>query len=328
MNLKWIEGTLKLSLRQYRPFRVAARISHVAYHLTLPETWKIHNVFHASLLTLYKETPKHGLNFLEPPPDIIDNTPEWEVETILKHHTFGQWKKKQYLIRWKGYSPAHNSWINAKDLHAEDLILEYKAHPTPLISSSTIKTTAIAAHSSSTISTGSLQLEPTHCFHSDRSPIPSPSPSSEPYNYPGKPTNTEVNHFLCPCHSPSPFELPHKAPFPSMSYNNETSHSYFKSDADAEQWNSLYASDAYYYNGPSNSPCDPTITQPLATPLPPIPKPTLIGSANDMDTSSDPSPSDPTPWGTNLHQLRPCDFCSHHYFMEKDCYLLEQCHHC
>jgi hypothetical protein len=80
-----------------------------------------------------------------------------------------------------------------------------------------------------------------------------------------------------------------------MSYNNETSHSYFKSDADAEQWNSLYASDAYYYNGPSNSPCDPTITQPLATPLPPIPKPTLIGSANDMDTSSDPSPSDPTP---------------------------------
>ena len=89
MNLKQIKGTPKLSPRQYRPFGVATRISHVAYHLNLPETWKIYNIFHASLLTLYKETPEHGPNFLEPPLDIIDDTSEWEVETILKHHSFG-----------------------------------------------------------------------------------------------------------------------------------------------------------------------------------------------------------------------------------------------
>jgi hypothetical protein len=88
MNLKWIEGAPKLSPRWYGPFGVAARISHIAYHLNLSKTWKIHNVFHASLLTLYKETPEHGTNFLEPPPDIIDDTPEWEVETILKHRIF------------------------------------------------------------------------------------------------------------------------------------------------------------------------------------------------------------------------------------------------
>jgi hypothetical protein len=75
-NLKRIKGTPKLSLRQYRPFEVATRISHVAYRLNLSETWKIHNVFHASLLTPYKETPEHGKNFLEPPPDIINDTPE------------------------------------------------------------------------------------------------------------------------------------------------------------------------------------------------------------------------------------------------------------
>jgi hypothetical protein len=57
-NLKRIEGTPKLSPRWYGPFRVAAKISHVTYRLTLPETWKIHNVFHASLLTPYKETPE------------------------------------------------------------------------------------------------------------------------------------------------------------------------------------------------------------------------------------------------------------------------------
>jgi hypothetical protein len=188
---------------------------------------------------------------------------------------------------------AHNSWVNAEDLHAKDLVLEYKACLMPLISGSTVETTAIAAHSSSTLSTGSLQ--PAYRFHSNRSPIPSPSPSPEPYNYPGKPASPEVNCFSHPCCSPFPFELPHKAPFPFMLYDDETGHSYFKSDANIEQWNSLYAPDAYYYNGHKNSPCDPTIAQPPAAPLPSIPKHTLIRSTNDMDTSPDPSMTYPAP---------------------------------
>ena len=129
-NLKRIEGTPKLSPRWYRPFRVAAKISHVAYQLDLPETWKIHNVFHASLLTPYRETPEHGPNFLDPPPNIIDDEPEWEIEQILKHRTFGRWKKKQYLVRWKGYSPAHDSWVNKDDMHADNLLRDFETqHP-------------------------------------------------------------------------------------------------------------------------------------------------------------------------------------------------------
>jgi hypothetical protein len=100
--------TPKLALRWYRPFEVAAQISKVAYKLLLPSHWKIHNVFHASLLMPYRETDQHGPNFLEPPPDIIEGEPEWEVEKIIKERTFGHWKKKQYLMRWKGYSPSHD----------------------------------------------------------------------------------------------------------------------------------------------------------------------------------------------------------------------------
>jgi len=78
---------------------VAAKISNIAYKLSLPPTWKIHNVFHASLLMPYKETNQHGPNFIEPPPDIIEGEEEWEVEQIIKERTYRRWKKKQYLVR-------------------------------------------------------------------------------------------------------------------------------------------------------------------------------------------------------------------------------------
>src|SRR5712672_414595 len=126
----WLEGknikrpydSPKLSPKRYGPFRVVAKISSVAYKLQIPVTWQIHDVFHASLLTPYKETVEHGKNFLEPPPDVIEGEEEWEVEQILGKRIFGRSKKLQFLVRWKGYSPAHDQWVNKEDMAADDLI--------------------------------------------------------------------------------------------------------------------------------------------------------------------------------------------------------------
>jgi hypothetical protein len=83
LNLPYL--TKKLAPRQYRPFKVVTKISDIAYRLELPKTWKIHDSFHMSLLIPYQEMEKHRLNFLEPPTDIIDREPEWEVEKIMGH---------------------------------------------------------------------------------------------------------------------------------------------------------------------------------------------------------------------------------------------------
>ena len=138
----WLEGTnlklpanltSKLSPRRYGPFRVVAVISPVAYQIELPPHWKIHDVFHASLLTCYQETEQHGPNFIEPPPDIIEGEPEWEVEQILKARRFGCKKKLQYFIRWKGYSPSHDSWVDESEMHAPKLISKfYSDHPSAI----------------------------------------------------------------------------------------------------------------------------------------------------------------------------------------------------
>jgi hypothetical protein len=124
-NLKTTHLTHKLQAKRYGPFKVINAISHVAYQLQLPKSWKIHNVFHALYLSPYKETKEHGPNFVEPPPNIIDGELEWEVEVIIGMHHYGPKKKKQYQVCWKGYSNAHDTWEPKENLNAPALLAQY-----------------------------------------------------------------------------------------------------------------------------------------------------------------------------------------------------------
>jgi len=94
----------------------------VAYQLELPPSWKIHNVFHASYLSPFRETTEHGPNFINPPPDIIEGQPEWEVEKVIGMRFFGRKRQKQYRIHWKGYSSAHDTWEPEGNIHAPELV--------------------------------------------------------------------------------------------------------------------------------------------------------------------------------------------------------------
>ena len=84
-NLRLCYPTKKLTPKREGPFKISQVISPLAYHLRLLLTWKIHDIFHASLLSTYQETAKHRLNFINPPPEEIEGEEEYEIAEILSH---------------------------------------------------------------------------------------------------------------------------------------------------------------------------------------------------------------------------------------------------
>ena len=87
---------------------------------------KIRNVFHIDLLIPFNETDEYGQAFSQPPPKLIDGEEEYEVEEIIKHLRSGRNRKQKYLIKWKGYLASNNTWVKENDLHAPELLAEYR----------------------------------------------------------------------------------------------------------------------------------------------------------------------------------------------------------
>jgi hypothetical protein len=125
-NLKTLYPSAKLGPKRYGPFRVLTRFSNAIYKLEIPQQWKIHNVFHANLLTPYKETELHGPNFTRLPPDLINGEEEYKVERILDMKQKGRGRKTHYLIKCKGYPTSDNSWEPEENVTATELIAEFK----------------------------------------------------------------------------------------------------------------------------------------------------------------------------------------------------------
>ena len=87
-NLKTIYHK-KMKPKWEGPFRITEVLGPLTYRLQLPASWRIHNVFHATLLKHYKENETYGQNFTEPPPELVEGEEEYKVKTILNHRKRG-----------------------------------------------------------------------------------------------------------------------------------------------------------------------------------------------------------------------------------------------
>ena len=110
IKTKW---NRKLEAKFFRPFRVLYPVRKQAYKLELPKNWKIHNVFHVSLLeqntTRKVQMNKFSVLEFEPGDD-----KEYEVEAIQDSAVYAKEADKHlpelyYLVIWKGYPEEENT---------------------------------------------------------------------------------------------------------------------------------------------------------------------------------------------------------------------------
>ena len=116
------------------PFEILELIGTNACKLKLPEGHRAHPVVNFDKLSKFKTDNRNlfpGRNPTPPPPEIIEQHLEHEVESILDRRKRG--KQVQYLVQYKNESVSQALWIPLKELtNCSRLINEYDvSHPFP-----------------------------------------------------------------------------------------------------------------------------------------------------------------------------------------------------
>ena len=103
MNSKYIKikQNQKLEAKFFGPFQVLNLVGKQAYKLELPKKWKIHNVFHVSLLK-QDITRKERVEKV-PELNVGDDSKEYEVEAI--------WDSTIYIRESEGHLPGFHHLV-------------------------------------------------------------------------------------------------------------------------------------------------------------------------------------------------------------------------
>jgi len=131
-NFRLPEGLSHKFLGPYAgPFKVLEKKLSNTYKLEQPENLRVHPTFHVSLL----KPVSHDASRLNrkynsrPPPDLVHNEPQFEVEAVLKSRQLRR-REREYLVKWKGYHLIEASLVNEFNMeHAQEAIEEFHVRP-------------------------------------------------------------------------------------------------------------------------------------------------------------------------------------------------------
>ncbi|GJZ19340.1 ty3-gypsy retrotransposon protein [Tanacetum coccineum] len=120
----------KLARRFYGPFQILARVGSVAYRLDLPDTAKVHNVFHVSLLKKCVGDPKAIVASL--PSEFFGAHPILLPDRVVDSRTILQNGRsiQQVLVQWQNQPIIDATWENLEFRHDfPSFNLEVKVSP-------------------------------------------------------------------------------------------------------------------------------------------------------------------------------------------------------
>ena len=150
LNSKYIKTkrNRKLEAKFFGPFRVLHPVGKQAYKLELPKKWKIHDIFHVSLLEQDSTKKERDDNAAEL--DANDDNGEYKVEAIWNSAVYARESESghlpglYYLVFWKRYLEEENTWEPASVVqHLRKLISSFhKDYPDKLTATSPIIDTA------------------------------------------------------------------------------------------------------------------------------------------------------------------------------------------
>lgn len=125
-NIRTTRPAKKFAAKWHGPFRVIRKIGLDNYQIELPSEWKIHNVFHSSLLRPSKPDQIAGRRqqtIVQPqilPPILAEEDPDgYLVEEVIRSRR-NQKGSIEYQVKWKGYKTP--SWMPATTLTKIDPI--------------------------------------------------------------------------------------------------------------------------------------------------------------------------------------------------------------
>ena len=121
-NLRLTQPSKKLMRKYVGLFKVREVVGAQAYRLWLPTAYRIHDMFHISLLKPYYHREGEPENDAEPPEILSDGEELWEVENLLSHRT--RKGRKEYLLRWKGFSDQYDSWAIPSDFENMNEVID------------------------------------------------------------------------------------------------------------------------------------------------------------------------------------------------------------